>query len=95
MSEEQQQAPPPPEGPTAYAATARLADYCAVSPQAWSINSTFAMHRIASSNTKFHMAVSKLPIVLMDTIGHLCDNPGLVADPYVDCLLYTSPSPRD
>ena len=81
MSQEEQQAPPPPAEPTAYAATARLADYCADSLQAWfrSINSTFAMHSVTRSKQKFHMAVSKLPIALMDTIGHLCDNPGAVA----------------
>ena len=85
MSEEQQQAPPPPE-PTVYAATARLADYCAESPQAWfrSIASTFAIAHISSPKTKFHMAVAKLPIALMDTIGHLCDNPNIVADPYAE-----------
>ena len=84
MAEEQQQAPPPPEEPTAYAATARLADYCAESPQAWfrSINSTFAMHNIMRTKSKFHMAVSKLPISLMDTIDHLCDDPTAVDDPY-------------
>ena len=82
MSEEQQQAPPNPEQAVFAAAVqpARLADYCAESPQAWfrCIASTFAIANITSSKTKFHMAVAKLPIALMDSIGHLCDNPNRV-----------------
>ena len=84
MAEEQQQAPPPPE--TAAVHPARLADYCAESPQAWfrCIASTFAIANITNAKTKFHMAVAKLPISLMDSIGHLCDNPNRVPDPYTE-----------
>jgi hypothetical protein len=69
----EQQAPPPPLDPHIAAAAVRLGDYCADSPQAWfwNINSTLAMHRITRSRPKFHMAVSKLPVSLMDTIAHL------------------------
>ena len=80
MSQQEQPEPP------ATAAAVRLADYCADLPQAWfrSINSTFAMHNVTRSKTKFHMAVSKLPISIMDTSGHLCDDPAAVEDPYVE-----------
>ena len=88
MAEEQQQAPPHPETAAFAAAVnhARLADYCAESPQAWfrCIASTFAIANITNSKTKFHMAVAKLPISLMDSIGHLCDNPNRVPDPYTE-----------
>ena len=83
MNQEEQQAPLPPPEPHVTAAAVRLSDYCANLPQAWfrSINSTFAMHSIMRSKSKIHMVVSKLPISLMDTIGHLCDNPTAVDDP--------------
>jgi len=87
MSEEQEQrasSPPPPPLETDFAGAVRLADYCAESPQSWfrNINSTFAASRVTRSATKFHWAVSKLPVSLMDTIGHICDNPSVYLDPY-------------
>ena len=34
--------------------------------------------------TKFHIAVSKLPVSLMDTIGYLCDDPSPMDDLYLE-----------
>ena len=88
MSEEQEQRastpPPPPPPETDFAGAVRLADYCAESPQAWfrNINSTFAASRVTCSTTKFHRAVSKLPVSLMDIIGHIGDDPSVYPDPY-------------
>ena len=88
MNQEQEQGPPPPPPPpppeTDFAGAVRLADYCAESPQSWfrNINSSFAASRVTRSCTKFHWAVSKLPVSLMDTIGHICNEPSRYPDPY-------------
>ena len=88
MNEEQDQRasspPPPPPLETDFAGAVRLADYCAESPQSWfrNINSTFAASRVSRSTTKFHWVVSKLPVSLMDTIGHICDDQSVYPDPY-------------
>ena len=67
-----------------FAGAIRLANCCADLPQAWfiNINSTFAASGVTRPLTKFHWAVSKLPVTLMDTIGHICDNPSAYQDPY-------------
>jgi hypothetical protein len=83
MTEEQEQqqsaSPTPPETPE-FASVVPLDDYCTDSLQAWfrNINSMFAVSCIMRSITKFHMAVIKLPVLLMDTIGYLCDDPTAV-----------------
>ncbi len=62
------------------AATIRLPD----SPQSWfdCLDSSFATANITQSITKFHWAVSKLPITLIATVSQLSRNPTAVSHPY-------------
>jgi hypothetical protein len=76
---------PPPQTEHAAAATSvRLPDFYADSPQAWffCIDAMFATSMITASLTKFNWAVSKLPFLLIDSIGPLCKHPSSYRDPY-------------
>jgi|LakMenEpi03Aug12_release.lakeMendotaPanAssembly.Ray.scaffolds.fasta_scaffold5401065_1 hypothetical protein len=76
---------PPPQTEHAAAATSVcLPDFYADSPQAWffCIDAMFAASKITASLTKFNWAVSKLPFLLMDSIGPLCKHPSSYRDPY-------------
>jgi len=68
----------------AAAAAVRLPDFHADSPQCWftNLDSQFATANITQSITKFHWAVSKLPALLLDTIGALCNDPATIVNPY-------------
>jgi hypothetical protein len=63
-----------------------IPDYYAEEPEAWfhSINATFAVHGVTNSLTKFHWAVSKLPLTMAAIIGPLCKNLSAVDDPYAE-----------
>ncbi len=70
--------------PAEFGGAVCLPDYYPKSPKAWfcSISETFAASRVTRSLTKFQWALSKLPFMLIDSIGQFCRNPSAYADPY-------------
>jgi hypothetical protein len=86
--------PPLPVSPAGFAGAIRLPDYYADSPQEWScsFSTTLATSRVSRSLTKFHWALSKLPFMLINSIGPFCRNPSTYTDPYQelqDILLHS------
>jgi hypothetical protein len=79
----------------------RLTDYYTDAPHAWfrKISSIFAAVRVTQSITKIHWTMFKLPALLMDTSGTLCDNPAAVTNPYTancktSCCRPTASAPQ-
>jgi len=68
----------------AAAATIRLPEFYADSPQSWfdCLDSTFAKANITQSITKFHWALAKLPFSLIATVRPLSRNPTAISNPY-------------
>jgi hypothetical protein len=66
------------------AATIRLPDFYADSPQSWfdCIDAMFAAAKITKPLTKFHWALAKLTFSLIATIRPLSRDPTDVSDPF-------------